>query len=67
MIFLLLIQINAFDDSFDYYEYSNVRDASNDYFNLRVTYDVCDAINDNNNARYFCKLNAYERAITIDA
>jgi hypothetical protein len=52
---------------FNYYEYRNVRDKTNNYFNLRVTYDLCDQFNDDDTTRYLCKQRAYERAITIDA
>lgn len=52
---------------FEYYEYQNVRDSSNNYRNLRVTYEMCDEINHDNTSRYLCKLHAYERATSIDA
>ena len=52
---------------FTYYEYRDVRDATNDFFNLRVTYDLCDEFNETNESRFMCKSHAYERAITIDA
>lgn len=59
--------VQQIESNFDYYEYQNVRDSKNNYFNLRVTYDICDEINNNDESRYLCKLHAYERAITIDA
>lgn len=60
-------QTNEMTIQYEYYEYKNIRDATNNFFNLRVTYDTCDAINNNDNSRYACKQHAYERAITIDA
>lgn len=52
---------------FNYYEYHDVRDSSNDFFNLRVTYDICEKINEHIDEQMMCKSRAYERAISIDA
>lgn len=60
-------EIEQIEINYDYYEYKNVRDASNNYFNLRVTYDLCDIFNDDDVSRFMCKQFAYDRAITIDA
>lgn len=60
-------EIEQIEINFDYYEYKNVRDSTNNYFNLRVTYDMCEIINDDELSTYLCKSFAYERAITIDA
>ena len=73
IIFVIASFINStttIDDvqiDFSYYEYHDVRDSSNNYFNLRVTYDLCDTINNSNESRFMCKQRAYERAISIDA
>jgi hypothetical protein len=50
----------------NYIEFRDVRDSTNDFMNLRITYELCEQINVNNNDIIECQNRAFNRAITID-
>lgn len=54
-------------NSTHYVEYRNVRDATNEFENLRITYELCTQINYKNDDVIKCQLHAYQRALSIDA
>lgn len=57
----------ATQNDFNYVEYRDVRDFSNNFHNLNVTYEICALINDNAHDIEQCAIHAHNRAISIDA
>ena len=56
---------------FNYDEYRDIYDSTNNFYNLRVTYELCAQINDTNDKIVMCQQYAYRRVlshvITFDA
>lgn len=53
--------------AFEYVEFYDVRDSTNNFENLRITYKICALINDEKSSIEQCQKIAYDRAISIDA
>lgn len=75
IIFTIAIALhaqNAHDSTivethFNYIQINDVRDATNNYENMRKTIELCYEINDTNETRELCAQRAYDIAISIDA
>lgn len=52
---------------FNFYETNDVRDATNNYQNLRETIELCYRINESQTSIDKCAQRAYDIAISIDA
>lgn len=72
IIFAIAIALFAHDaidtqTQFNYIQIRDVRDATNNYQNMRETIELCYRINDEQIAINACAQHAYDIAISIDA
>lgn len=52
---------------FKYLQYYDVRNNENEFENLRITYDICELINETQSSKLKCREFAYNVATSIDA
>lgn len=72
IIFAIAIALFAHNETivetnFNYIQFNDVRDATNNYENLRKTIETCYEINDTQKSIDECAQHAYDIAISIDA
>ena len=62
-----MIAITSQTMNYNYVEFRDVRDETNNFENLRITYEMCAYNNDTREQIEKCQKRAYERATSIDA